>query len=53
MRKHIFVVVFWVEDLGHEDVWELMAESAGQAVMDAHELFPDAEISKVYRKGDW
>ena len=53
MSRHTFVIVFKVDDLGKQEEWHIMASSAGQAVVDAHELFPEAEILKVFRKDDW
>ena len=53
MSKQTFVIVFSTDDIGTREEWHIMASSAGQAVVDAHELFPEAEIVQVFRKDDW
>ena len=54
MSKQTFVTVFAIDDKeGKQQEWTIMSSSAGQAVVDAHELFPEAQILKVFRKDDW
>ena len=53
MTKQTFVIVFAVDDAGSQEEWSIMASSAGDAVVCAHELFPEAEILKVFRKDEW
>ena len=50
MSKQTFIIVFAVDDKGKQEEWQIMASSAGQAVVDAMSCFPKQRSSRFSAK---